>query len=66
MYSYKVKRSPENKHKYKYMFNSKSYDIDLNNNNPTSFDSKIGATRADPNNSLTFPDKIKSNNSFTL
>lgn len=47
------------------MFNSKSYDIDVNTNNP-SFDSKIGATRADPSNSFTFPDKIKSNASFTL
>ena len=55
MYSYKVKKMPETKQKYKYNFNSKIYDLDFKNDRRSSFDSKIGATRADPNGLLTFP-----------
>ena len=69
MYSYKIKKNPDTKNKYKYLFNSKSYDVDVNSNNGQknlSFDERIGATRANPDVSVTFPDKIKSNGSFTL
>ena len=55
MYSYKVKRTPDAKQKYKYNFNSKIYDLNFPNDRSSSFDSKIGATRADPNGLVTFP-----------
>jgi len=47
--------------KYKYSFNNKTYDLDVS----TSVDNKIGAYRA-RENSLNFPEKVKSTNNFTL
>ena len=66
MYSFKVRKNPEKKSKYKYSFNSQIYDIEVDKDRSASFDSKIGATRADPKIALTFPEKIKTNNSFSL
>lgn len=66
MYSYKTKNNQENKSKYKYTFNSQLYELEIDKNRSASFDEKVGVTRADPNIGLTFPDKIKSNSSFTL
>ena len=48
--------------KYKYSFNSKLYDVEVN----SSLDEKIGATRANPEITLSFSEKTKANSSLTL
>lgn len=54
-------KDAKTKSKYKYGFNSQIYDL----NTSASFDDKLGVTRVkEP--SFTFPEKIKSNASFSV
>lgn len=48
--------------KYKYSFNSKLYDVEVN----SSFEEKVGATRANPEMAVSFSEKTKANSSLTL
>lgn len=48
--------------KYKYSFNSNIYDLNVS----SSFENKIGVTRAKQPGALTLPEKIKSHASFSV